>query len=523
MNGADRLCDSLLAHGVDVCFANPGTSEMHFVAALDAKPAMRCILGLFEGVVTGAADGYGRMADRPAVTLLHTGPGLANGLANLHNARRARSPLINIVGDHASTHLKFDAPLTTDIEALARPMSDHLHRIGGPDDIDSGVQGAWRAAMAPGVATLILPADSAWGDAAATPLNKSSPPSPGKVDETKVRAAALALRKAPGRVGVLLGARALRADCVAIADRLRGAGVRVFGEMFIARMERGGARAPVERIPYPVDLALGLLAEIDVLVLVGARAPVAFFAYPGKPGALAREGCEIVELAGPLDDVKPALSALADELAVKRASPARATAALPEAPTQGPLTDEAMTLIAANLLPEGAIVCDEALTSMRNFFHVSQSSAPHDYLMLDTGGAIGAGIPALVGAAVACPNRKVIGLQADGSGMYTVQGLWTMARENLDVVVIVFANRAYAILHHEMRNVGVNHFGRNARRMLNLDEPALDWVMLARGLGVEAGRAETCEEFTRLLKGALGRRGPFVIEAVVWGPDTTGT
>ena len=207
MNGADRLCDVLLAHGVDVCFANPGTSEMHFVAALDRKPEMRCILGLFEGVVTGAADGYGRMADRPALTLLHTGPGLANGLANLHNARRARSPLINIVGDHASTHLKFDAPLTTDIEALARPMSDYVRRIGGPDDVEAGVQGAWRAAMAPGVATLILPADSAWGDAAATPLNKSSPPSPGKVDETKVRAAALALRKAPGRVGVLLGAR----------------------------------------------------------------------------------------------------------------------------------------------------------------------------------------------------------------------------------------------------------------------------------------------------------------------------
>ena len=515
MNGADRLCDVLLAHGVDVCFANPGTSEMHFVAALDRKPEMRCILGLFEGVVTGAADGYGRMADRPALTLLHTGPGLANGLANLHNARRARSPLINVVGDHASYHLKFDAPLTSDIESLARPMSDWVHRIGGPDDVETGVKAAWKAAMAPGVATLILPADAAWGDAAARPPRKTRLPARANVNQQKVRAAAKALRKAPGRAGLLLGGRALRADCIGVADRLRGAGIRILGEMFGARIERGGGRPHVERISYPVDMALEQLRDIDVLALVGASPPVAFFAYPGKPSALARKGCEITQLAGPREDAKQALEALADELGAKPRRPAKTPDMPPAPPTRGALTDEALTLIVASLLPDNAIVCDEALTSMRGFFQASKDSAAHDYLMVDTGGAIGNGIPVAAGAAVACPDRKVIGLQADGSGMYTVQGLWTQARENLDVVTIVLSNRTYAILHLEMRNVGVEHFGRNARRMLNLDEPPLDWVMLARSMGIEAGRAQTCEAFTRLLEGALARHGPFLIEAVV--------
>jgi len=517
MNGADRLCDVLLAHGVDVCFANPGTSEMHFVAALDRRSEMRCILGLFEGVVTGAADGFGRMADRPAATLLHTGPGLANGLANLHNARRAHTPIINVVGDHASYHLKFDAPLTSDIESLARPMSDWVHRIAGPDDVEASVAAAWKAAMSlPGVATLILPADAAWGESAAAPVQRRALPGLARVDQHQVRAVAKALREAPrGRAGVLLGARALRADCVAIANRLRGAGVRVFGEMLMGRMERDGTRAHVERIPYPVDAALNLLGDVDVLALVGASAPVAFFAYPGKPGALTRDDCAIAPLAGVADDVRQALEALAEELGAKTAPPRHARRILPPPPSQGALTDEALTAIVATLLPKNAIIVDEALTSMRGFFEASRNAAAHDYLMVCTGGAIGAGIPAAIGAAVACPDRKVIALQADGSGMYTVQGLWTQARENLDIATIVFSNRTYAILHAEMHNVGVNQFGRNARRMLNLDEPALDWVRIARGMGVEAGRAETCEEFTGLLKGALSRRGPFLIEAVI--------
>jgi acetolactate synthase-1/2/3 large subunit len=517
MNGADSLCDVLLTNGVDVCFANPGTSEMHFVAALDRRPEMRCVLGLFEGVVTGAADGYARMTGRPAATLMHTGPGLANGLANLHNARRARTPLINIVGDHASYHLRYDAPLTTDIESLARPMSDWVRRVGGADDVAPAAEAAYRASLSPpGVATLILPANAAWGPTAAPARAKVTlPPAESAAPET-VRAVAAAIRSAPGRAGILVGSTAARADALAIAGQIAAAeDVRVFGEVLVGRLARGGGRFAATRIPYPVDLAVELLRDIDVLVLVGAPPPVGFFAYPGKPGSLVRYDCRILTLAEHGEDLRASLEALRDELGVK---PSQPFPALPkradEGVPTGALTEDAVAIMAARALPENAIVCDEALTSARRFFALSAGGPPHDYMMV-TGGAIGIGIPLSVGAAIACPDRKVLCLQADGSGMYTLQGLWTQAREKLDVLTIIFANRSYAILHGEMRSVGVTEFGENARRMLDLDRPFLDWVSMARGLGVEAVRAETCADFSRLLEAGLSRPGPFLIEAVI--------
>ncbi|MGF9761654.1 acetolactate synthase large subunit [Microvirga sp. 0TCS3.31] len=517
MNGADRLCDVLLAHDVEVCFANPGTSEMHFVAALDRKPQMRCVLGLFEGVVTAAADGYARMADKPAATLLHLGPGLANGLANLHNARRARTPMINIVGDHASYHLQHDAPLTSDIESLARPMSHWVGRAAGPDDVGPATAAAYRAAMSlPGVATLILPADAAWGEIAPSAIERTGAPAPTPIAADATRAAAAAIRSGR-RTALLLTGHALRAGALEIAGRIADtAGVRLLAPMSNGRIERGLGRVPIEKVPYPVDEALEALRDIDCLILIGAQVPVAFFAYPGKPGRLVRDDCDIIELARPGDDARHALAWLADEVGVKPGTPApvmqRGTRL--DHPRSGQLTADAISIAVAALMPENAIICDEAVTSGRRFFHSSRHSAPHDYIQL-TGGAIGIGIPLAVGAAVACPDRKVIGLQADGSGMYTVQGLWTQARENLDIVTIVFANRSYAILQGEMRNVGVQNFGRNAQRMLNIDDPSLDWVSLANGMGVEAGRAETVEDFLRLFEGALSRQGPFLIEAVL--------
>jgi acetolactate synthase-1/2/3 large subunit len=517
MNGADRLCDVLLANDVDVCFANPGTSEMHFVAALDRKPQMRCVLGLFEGVVTAAADGYARMADKPAATLLHLGPGLANGLANLHNARRARTPMINIVGDHASYHLQHDAPLTSDIESLARPMSHWVGRAEGPENVGPATAEAYVAAMSlPGIATLILPADAAWGEVAPSEIGRAHVPAPKVVAVEGVRAAAAAIRSGR-RTALLLTGRALRADSLEIAGRVaEAAGVRLFAQMSNGRIERGAGRVPIGKVPYPVDLALEALHDIDTLILVGAKVPVAFFAYPGKPGRLVRDDCEVIELARAGDDLGHALAWLADELSVKPTSPAPVVqrAAGFEFPRSGQLTADAIATAVSTLMPENAIICDEAVTSGARFFQQSQHSAPHDYIQL-TGGAIGIGIPLAVGAAIACPDRKVIGLQADGSGMYTLQGLWTQARENLDIVTIVFANRSYAILQGEMRNVGVKEFGRNAQRMLNIDEPSLDWVSMAKGMGIEAGCAETIEEFLKLFKAALSYQGPFLIEAVI--------
>jgi acetolactate synthase I/II/III large subunit len=517
MNGADRLCDVLLANDVDVCFANPGTSEMHFVAALDRKPRMRCVLGLFEGVVTGAADGYARMADKPAATLLHLGPGLANGLANLHNARRAYTPMINVVGDHATDHLHHDAPLTSDIESLARPMSHWVRRIADADSVGPDTAAAYQAAMSlPGVTTLILPADAAWGEVADTPIGRAAVPDPAPAAADAVRKAADAIRSGR-RAALLLTGRALRADALEIAGRIAAAtGVRLIAQQSNGRVERGAGRVPVTRVPYPVDQALDMLRTVDDLILVGGRTPVAFFAYPGKPGRLVRGDCAVIELARVGQDLKNALDWLADELGVRtgRPAPVVACVSVAEALPTGKLSEDAISLAVARLMPENAIICDESVTSGRRFFGLSQNTVPHDYLQI-TGGAIGLGIPLAAGASIACPDRKVIGLQADGSGMYTVQGLWTQARENLDVVTIVFANRAYAILQGEMRNVGVNDFGRNAQRMLTLDEPALDWVMMARSMGVEAGRAATVEAFVRLLEGALSRRGPFLIEAIL--------
>ncbi|MER8569563.1 acetolactate synthase large subunit [Mesorhizobium sp. M0924] len=517
MNGADLLCDVLLANDVTVCFANPGTSEMHFVAALDRKPQMRCVLGLFEGVVTGAADGYARMTDRPAATLLHTGPGLANGLANMHNARRARSPMINIVGDHASYHLPLDAPLTSDIEGLASPMSNWVGRVKGPADIVPAAEAAFRASLTPpGVTTLILPADAAWGEVAAISPGKVKLEPPPAVDMDVVRTIAEAIRAAPGRGGMVVRGQAARADGLEIAGRnSSGSDVRLFSEVLIARMQRGRGRFAPTRIPYPVDAATATLRDIDLLVLVGAKEPVAFFAYPGKPGRLVRDDCKVLSLAAHGQDLKAALEALADELGIKPTQQFTAATAFPDETTlSGRLTDDAIALSIARKLPANAIVCDEAVTSARRFFALSAFAAPHDYMM-GTGGSIGGGIPMATGAAIACPDRKVINLEADGSGMYTVQGLWTQAREKLDVLTIIFSNRTYAILHGEMKNVGVNEIGENAKRMLDLDHPALDWVALAKGMGVEAARADTCERFDALLDSALSRPGPFLIEAVI--------
>ncbi len=518
MNGADRLCDTLLINGVDTCFANPGTSEMHFVAALDRKPEMRCVLGLFEGVVTGAADGYARMADKPAATLLHCGPGMANALANMHNARRARTPMINVVGDHATYHLQHDAPLTSDIESLAEPMSHFVRRIATAEDVGPAIGEAYVASLTlPGVTTVILPADCAWGSVEPATLKPTELPALKNVDAATIREVAAGLRKHGKRGAILLTGLALREKPMEMAARICAVtGAQIFSQMSNGRIQRGAGRVAIPKVFYPIDKALEQLKDIDYLVLVGAQVPVGFFAYPGKPGRLIHDGCEVAKLAIPGDDLSAAINALAEEMGATKtaplyiAPPRKEQAGLPT----GKLDADKACAIVSALLPENCIICDESVSSGRNFYYDCHSAPQHDYIQL-TGGAIGEGIPLTIGAAVACPDRKVIGMQADGSGMYTVQGLWTQARENLDIVTVVFANRTYQILHGEMRAVGVNDFGRNATLMLNIDEPALDWVMMAKGMGVEAARATTAEEFTSLFKAALARKGPFLLEAAI--------
>jgi acetolactate synthase-1/2/3 large subunit len=513
MNGARALVQTLVDAGVDVCFANPGTSEMHFVAALDEVPAMRGVLALFEGVATGAADGYARMTGRPAAVLLHLGPGLANGLANLHNARRARAPVVAVVGDHATYHKRFDAPLESDIESMARGVSGWFRASRRSCDVAGDAADAVAAALGPPgkVATLVLPADASWeaGAAVATPR---PPPTAVPVAEAVIAEIAGVLRSGEPVV-VLLGGRALRERGLVAAARIAAAtGAALLCETFPARIERGAGLPAIDRLPYFAEQATAKLAPFRHAILVDAAVPVSFFAYPGKPSELLPPGCQVHRLAAGADDVTGALVVLADRLGAAD-EPRVAAARRPELPT-GPLTIEAAALALGALMPENAIVSDEAHTSSR-FLPGATAGAPrHDWLTL-TGGSIGDGMPVAVGAAVACPGRKVICLEADGSAMYTPQSLWTIARERLDVTTILFNNGAYAILRLELQRVGAGTRGPKADAMLSLSRPAIDFVALARSMGMPAGRATTADELVEQLRRALAEPGPHLIEAVV--------
>jgi acetolactate synthase-1/2/3 large subunit len=514
-NGAQALLRTLVDGGVTTCFTNPGTSEMHFVAALDSVPEMRAILALFEGVATGAADGYARMSGRPAATLLHLGAGLGNGLANLHNARKGQVPIVNIVGDHATYHWKYDAQLQSDIETVARNVSRWVRTSQTTEALAGDAAEAIAAAQGPPgqVATLILPADVSWSDGAqpAPPLPPAVPP---VATEAVVSELAGVLRRGR-RTALLLGGRALREPGLLAAGRIAAAtGTQLLCEVFPTRLERGAGLPPVERLAYLAELASVQLDGLDDLILVDAKAPVSFFAYPGKKSYLVPDGCTVHELAAGTDDALASLDALVDALGAGAAEPHVAPATRAQRPAAGPLTaDKACQAIAA-LLPEGAIVSDEAVTSGLTFATHSAGAPRHDVLSV-TGGAIGQGMPVAIGAAIACPDRPVIALEGEGSAMYTIQSLWTMAREQLDITAVIFNNRSYAILNVELERVGAQGGGPRAKQQLDLAGPDLDFVEIAKGLGVPAVRVETSEDMTSAFERALAEPGPHLIEAVV--------
>lgn len=516
MNGAEALIETLYNAGVRVCFANPGTSEMQLVAAIDRHPDMRGVLGLFEGVVTGAADGYGRMADRPAATLLHLGPGFGNGAANLHNARRARSPIVNIVGDHATYHREFDAPLTSDVEGAARPFSEWVKTSASADALAAdGAEAVRQATRYPGaVATLIAPANFAWEEAkGAAPI--VTPQSPPQADEALLARAASAL-KSGEPAALFLGGMALREDALNETGRIAEAtGARILCETFTTRLQRGAGRVPVERLPYFGEMAAAHLSGLKRIVFVGAKPPVAFFAYPGKPGWLSPVDAEIIELADARTDALSTLRRLADALGAPKAH-SKAQAPFVPPKMSGKLDPSGVAAALAELCPKDAIIVDEAATAGLATFPMTAGMAPHDWLML-TGGSIGFGLPAGVGAAIACPKRKVICLQADGSAMYTVQALWTMAREKLDVTTVILNNASYAILNIELARVGAQNPGPKALSLLDLSNPMIDWVELSHGMGVPAVRAKTAEDFRAALKDTLEIRGPRLVEADLRG------
>ncbi|HQT63050.1 MAG TPA: acetolactate synthase large subunit [Acidocella sp.] len=551
MNGAESLVHTLIAAGIDTVFANPGTSEMHFVAALDRIPGIRCVLCLHENVVTGAADAYWRMTGKPAATLLHCAPGLANGLANLHNAMRARSAIVNIVGDQATYHRPLDAVLTNDTEGWARPVSGFVRTAATAARVGADAAAAIEAARTyPGqIATLILPADTAW-DAGGVVAQAALPAPAPHANVHAVEVAARLLRSGAPTMLLLGGAALMEGPLWLAHDIAQATGAKMLGPVSPARVARGRGRVPLMRIPYPIDMALESLKGIKNLILVGTTEPVAFFAYPGKPGYLYPEDCTVHVLARPDEDGPGALATLAKMLGVaegcggprfrgddekgcgvdekgcgddekkpgddekKRGDDEkkRGDDNLPVVAT-GAITPEKLAQSLAALMPEDAIIVDEAISYGRGFYPYTFNAPKHDWVQL-TGGAIGAGLPMATGAAIGAPDRRVIVLQADGSGMYTVQALWTQAREKLNVTNIILSNRKYAILLHELANVGANP-GPTALNMLDLSNPDLNWVQLSEGMGVPAAQAASMDELNALLKASVERPGPFLIELLV--------
>ena len=513
MNGAESLVKTLLAYGVDTCFANPGTSEMHFVAALDRHPEMNCILCLFEGGVSGAADGYFRMKGDVAATLLHLAPGFANAFGNTHNARKAGSGMVHIVGNHAERHMKYESPLRGDVLGVAGAVAHWVRESADASDVARDGAAAIRAARSQNgqIATLILPADTAWQTGGA-PVMAEVPPAPARPGGAEIEAAAAALMR-PGAV-LYIGRAALfgpaRKQAGQIAART---GARLVADTFFARAERGAGTPVIGQLPYPVPPKRAMLADAASIVCVGNNRPVAFFAYPDQPSLPEPPSAQMIELCDPQMDAAWTISALASALDIPETAPFQAQQlALPDAPT-GAVTLDKVGASLAHHLPEGAIVMNESITSSFVVMPPTVGARPHD-LLTGTGGSIGICLPCATGAAVAAPDRKVLALTGDGSAMYTLQSLWTMAREQLDVTVVVFANRGYQILHGELADTGAGQPGRNAARMFDIVEPQLDWVALARGHGVPAVRADTMEAFNKALAHGFASQGPSLIELV---------
>ncbi|ALL71545.1 Thiamine pyrophosphate-requiring enzyme (plasmid) [Paraburkholderia caribensis MBA4] len=513
MNGAESLVATLVDQGVDICFANPGTSEMHFLAALGDNPGMRSVLCLFEGVATGAADGWYRMKDKPASTLLHLGPGLANGLANIHNAKRASTGMVNVVGEHSVSHLKYDPPLTSDIEGLARPLSHWVRRAESADTIGwDAAQAVARASGHPGqIATLILPGDTSWQQAGAAPMLPPPVAAHRKApDGARIEHIARVLRSGEPTL-IILANKATRGAALEKAGRVAAAtGAKLGSQFFTARIERGAGRVPIARIPYAVAQATAFLKDYTHIVTVETKEPVAFFAYPDKPSLLKAEGTLVHALVGEDEDSELAFDMLLQALDATGATPFVQPRIETPVPT-GALNPTSIAQALAAALPEHCIVVDESLTTGRESMSLTMGALPHD-LINNMGGSIGYATPVATGAALACPDRHVFCMVGDGSAMYTIQSLWTQARENLNVTTIIFANHSYAILKAEYANMGAGAPGERALSMIDIDRPRIDWLAMAKSMGVPAMAVETAESFHKAMVDSTREPGPCLIE-----------
>jgi acetolactate synthase-1/2/3 large subunit len=456
------------------------------------------------------------MLDKPAMTLLHLGPGFANGIANLHNARRAKSPVLNVIGEHATWHLNVDPPLAMDIESLVRTVSGWWRTNKSARDIPGDVAEAVAAARVGQVATLIVPHDNQETEGEGHPI-KMPHVSFDPLEPDSIEAAAKRLRTSR-KVALLLGGRALRKSGLDAAARIRKmTGCDLFSPAQFGYMERGVGLPFVERIPYFPEKATARLSGYGIILLAGAPEPVTFFGYPGIKSQILADEQERITLCTDRQDVVQALENLADALSGTStfgADDAVLTKMNRPPLPDGELTGQKACLTLAALQPENAILIDEAITARFMDFPFVGELPPHSLLSI-AGGSIGFGIPCATGAAIACPDRLVIDLQADGSALYTIQGLWTQAREGLNVITLICSNRSYRILQMELTRAGIPSLGPNARALTELTNPAIDWVKAARGFGVPGVTVSTVKDLARELSGALAGSGPRLIEMLL--------
>jgi acetolactate synthase I/II/III large subunit len=515
MNGAEFLVKTAVGLGVKVCFANPGTTELPMVAALDKTPGIKAFLGLFEGVCAGAADGYGRMLDKPAMVLLHLGPGFANGISNLHNARRAKSPVLNVVGEHATWHRNADPPLAMDIESLAGTVSGWLRMNKSAEGIPSDMADAVSATRLGQVATLIVPHDFQLAECDGYQVKElGSPFNP--IDLNSIEAVASRLR-ASRKVALILGGRALREHGLKVAARIRRSiGCDLLAPTLPGYMDRGPGLPIVERVPYFPERAVEMVSRYEVILLAGAPEPVTFFGYPGVRSRILKDEQERIALCTDKQNVIEALESLADALGVPSGLNVDDNLTKPKRPAipGGELTAEKVCLTLAAMQPENAIIVDEAVTTGLPYF-LLPAPLPAHTVMNVSGGSIGQGIPCATGAAIACADRPVIDLQADGSALYTVQGLWTQAREGLNVTTLICSNRSYRILQMELSRSGITTHGPNTEALTELTKPPIDWVRIAQGFGVPGVTVSTAEALAQELGRALIEPGPHLIEMLL--------
>ncbi len=512
MNGAESLVKAAIGSGVEVCFANAGTTELPIVVALGSTPGIRSVLGLFEGVCTGAADGYGRMLDRPAMTLLHLGPGFANGIANLHNARRAYSPVLNVIGEHATWHRDSDPPLAMNIEGLVRTVSGWWRTNRSTQDIPGDIAHAVAEARLGQVTSLIVPNDFQLGEFNG-PSGEVAPVPFDPIDPDVIEAAASRL-KSRSRIALFLGGRALRRPGLDSIARIKKVlGCDLFTQSLPGYMERGSGLPAVNRVAYFPEQARTMLSSYEVVLLAGTPEPVTFFGYPGIKSRILADEQERIRLCSDRQDVATALEYLADALSgPTHCMDTLTSAERPGLPT-GELTADKACVTLAALQPDDVIIVDEALTSGSAYYPLTASLPPHSLMTL-AGGSIGYGIPCALGAAIACPDRPVINLQADGSGLQTVQGLWTQAHEGLNITTLICSNRSYRILQLELARAGIPSSVHESA-FLEFKAPPIDWVKIARGFGVPGVSVSTAEDLARQLGRALAEAGPHLIEMLL--------